>query len=82
MTLKIYAIKDTKVGFMQPFYQANNAVAIRSFTNAVNDEQTNNINKNLDDMELWHLGEFNDDTGEIKGELTFLCKAVDVKRSL
>lgn len=82
MTLKIYAIKDTKVGFMQPFYQANNAVAIRSFTNAVNAEQTNNINQNLDDMELWHLGEFNDDTGEIKGELTFLCKAVDVKRSL
>ena len=82
MTLKIYAIKDTKVGFMQPFYQANNAVAIRSFTNAVNEEQTNNINRNLDDMELWHLGEFNDDTGEIKSELTFLCKAVDVKRNL
>lgn len=82
MTLKIYAIKDTKVGFMQPFYQANNAVAIRSFTNAVNAEQTNNINQNIEDMELWHLGEFNDDTGEIKSEVTFLCKAVDVKRSL
>lgn len=82
MTLKIYAIKDTKVGFMQPFYQANNAVAIRSFTNAVNAEQTNNINQNLDDMELWHLGEFNDDTGEIKSDIQYLCKANDVKRSM
>lgn len=82
MTLKIYAIKDTKVGFMQPFYQTNNAVAIRSFTNAVNAEQTNNINQNLDDMELWHLGEFNDDTGEIKSDIQYLCKANDVKRSM
>ena len=82
MTLKIYAIKDTKVGFMQPFYQANNAVAIRSFTNAVNSDQTNNINQNMDDMELWLLGEFNDDTGEIKSEITFLCKAIDVKKGV
>lgn len=82
MTLKIYAIKDTKVGFMQPFYQTNNAVAIRSFTNAVNAEQTNNINQNIDDMELWHLGEFNDDTGEIKSDIQYLCKANDVKRSM
>ena len=82
MTLKIYAIKDTKVGFMQPFYQANNAVAIRAFTNAVNAEQTNNINQNLDDMELWHLGEYNDDTGEIKSDIQYLCKANDVKRSM
>ena len=82
MKLKIYSIKDVKVGFMQPFYQANNAIAIRSFTNAVNSEQTNNINQNLEDMELWLLGEFDDDTGEIKNEISHLCKAVDVKKGV
>ena len=67
---------------MQPFYQANNAVAIRAFTNAVNDEKVNNINQNADDMELWLLGTFNDETGVIESNVQFLCKANDVKRGV
>ena len=78
MKLKIYSIKDTKIGFMQPFYQANQAVAIRAFNNAVNSKEINNINQNLDDMELWELGEFDDQTGEIKSEVKFVIKANDL----
>ncbi len=78
MKLKIYSIKDTKVGFMQPFYQANQAVAIRAFNNAVNAKDANNINQNPDDMELWELGEFDDQTGEIKSEVKYVVKANDL----
>lgn len=78
MKLKIYSIKDTKVAFMQPFYQANQAVAIRNFNNAVNAKETNNINQNADDMELWELGEFDDQTGEIKSEVKYVIKANDL----
>ena len=82
MKMNVYSIKDVKVGYMQPFYQANNAVAIRAFTNAVNDEKVNNINQNADDMELWLLGTFNDETGVIESNVQFLCKANDVKRGV
>lgn len=78
MKFKIYSIKDTKVGFMQPFYQANQAVAIRAFNNAVNAKEINNINQNADDMELWELGEFDDQTGEIKSEVKYIVKANDL----
>lgn len=80
MKLKIYSIKDTKIGYMQPFYQNNEAVAVRSLANAVNSPQLNNINQNLEDMELWQLGTFDDQTGEITSEIKFVIKAIDLKK--
>ena len=80
MKLKIYSIKDTKVAYMQPFYQNNEAVAVRNLANAVNSSQLNNINQNLEDMELWQLGEFDDQTGEITSEIKFVVKAIDLKK--
>ena len=79
MIIKVYSIKDVKVGFMQPFYQANDAVAVRSLKNTVNSVATNNIKANIEDMELWLLGEFNDENGDIKPELKFITKAIDLK---
>lgn len=80
MKLKIYSIKDTKIGYMQPFYQNNEAVAVRSLANAVNSPQLNNINQNLEDMELWQLGAFDDQTGEMTSEIKFVIKAIDLKK--
>ena len=80
MKLKIYSIKDTKIGYMQPFYQNNEAVAVRNFSNAINSPQLNNINQNLEDMELWKLGAFDDQTGEITSEIKFVIKAIDLKK--
>lgn len=80
MKFKIYSIKDTKIGFMQPFYQSNDAVAVRAINNAVNAKEINNINQNADDMELWKLGEFDDQTGQITSDIKFIVKAIDLKR--
>lgn len=82
MIMEIYAIKDTKVGFMQPFYLQNNAVAIRAFTNARNSTQANEVNTNPEDKELWHLGSFNDQTGAITSDIAYICKAEDVLKEV
>lgn len=77
--LKIYSIKDTKAGFMNPFYLQNDEVAIRSIKKAANDTtKVNAVNEFPEDKELWYLGTFDEDTGAITGEKPkFLIKAVD-----
>lgn len=80
MELKIYAIKDTVVGEMQlPFYQHNDGEAIRSITNAVNDKNSNAVKDNFQDKQLYYLGTFNSDTGEIKSEIRFMHNLKDLE---
>lgn len=64
MIYKLYAIKDTKVGFMPPFIQVNDGVAVREFKNIVNDK-SGVVAINYSDMELYCLGLINLDNGEI-----------------
>ena len=75
---KLYSIKDTKVGFMNPFVSNNDGVAIRTFTNGANEPEKNAINTNPEDKELWCLGEFDDQTGELVSNVKFMVKANDV----
>lgn len=73
MKLNIYAVKDTIQGaFMNPFYLQNDQVAMRSFKNTIESEQMNTIKMNAKDMQLYKLGEFEEETGEIKSEVKFL----------
>ena len=74
---KLYSIKDTKIGFMAPLVQQNNAVAIRTFKNMRNASQPNAVNTNPEDKELWELGVYDEETGEIKPNLAFIGKAED-----
>lgn len=67
MELKIYCVKDTKVGFMSPFTMNNDELCLREARVAVNDSRPNVVNTNLEDKEIWCLGEFDDTTGVIKG---------------
>lgn len=52
--------------------------AIRSFRQAVNDPQTP-ISINPTDYELWQLGEYNDQNGEISAKAELLARAEDYK---
>lgn len=79
MNLKIYAIKDTKVGFMQPFCQVNDSVAIREFGNLIN-TGSSVVSQNYEDMELYSLGTYSQDTGSIESDVQYLVKGVDVKK--
>lgn len=81
MKLGIYAIKDTLVGFMTPFCQANDAYAKRSFQNAAVDSKPNNVNTNPEDKELFYIGSFDDQTGEIiPVSPSFLARASEYKK--
>lgn len=78
MKYGIYAIKDVKVGFMQPFIQVNDGVAVREFRNIVNSSNSV-VSANYTDMELYQLGTYNQDTGLIESNVSFLIKGADVK---
>ena len=70
MKLNLYAIKDVKVGFDRPFVEHNDATASRMFQDAVQNKQL----RYADDMELWKFGEYDNISGEIKGQLKFIYK--------
>lgn len=61
----VYSVYDSKLkAYMLPFYAATEAVAIRSFSNAANDDSTG-LAKNPADYTLFFLATFNDESGEI-----------------
>lgn len=78
MKYKIYSIKDTKIGFMNPFISHNDGTALRDFTNGANDQGRNAINTNPEDKELWRIGEFDDQTGAITSDIQYMVKANDI----
>lgn len=72
MKMGVYAIKDTKIGFMNPWLSHNDQTAIRTYKTAQEEIEPNSINTNPEDKELWKLGTFNDNTGHIEAEVEFL----------
>lgn len=67
MTLEYYAIKDTKVGFLNPFLQHNLAEAKRSFRSLARDDRSE-VAKNPADYELWKVGQWDDILGYMQGQ--------------
>lgn len=78
MKIQLYAIKDTLIGFTQPFAMHSKPHAIRQFTNSVNAGQNNEANVNPEHKELWYIGEYDDQTGHITTKPEFAIKAMDV----
>lgn len=79
MRLKVYSVFDDKAGaFARPFFLQNDALAIRSFSDAIADKSTG-LSIHASDYKLYNLGEFDDVSGElIRVKLpVFLCNAVD-----
>lgn len=79
MKLKIYAIKDTVVGsYMNPFYLHNNNEAKRAFKNAIKDERSE-ANKTYKDLQLYCLGTYNNETGQIESNVEFVMNGTEAK---
>lgn len=69
MVLKVFSVFDAKLAsFGRPWYELTEASAIRVFTDAVNDDsnQNNQWFKHPEDFSLFHIGEFNDETGNVE----------------
>lgn len=68
MMLSIFAVFDSKAAvFGTPFFDQQEASAIRNFSDAVNDSSNpNNMwHKHPEDFSLFHLGEFDNNSGEL-----------------
>lgn len=73
MIQKMFAVYDLKAKFFgQPFFEAEQASAIRCFSDAVNDSSnpSNMWNKHPGDFQLYEIGEYNTETGEVTPSLT------------
>ncbi len=63
MRTQVFSIFDSKAQlFLQPFYSQTTGTALRSFYEAANDEN-HVFSKHAGDYTLFHLGEFNEETG-------------------
>lgn len=77
--MKLYAIKDVKVGFMSPVMRDNDELIKRDFINVFRDEKPNQFNMNPEDFELYKIAEYDLKTGAITPCLEFICNALSVK---
>lgn len=68
MKMKVFSVLDAKAGFYgQPYFEQQEASAIRAFGDAVNDSSNpnNQWNKHPEDFSLYLIGEYDNETGEI-----------------
>lgn len=82
MILKMYSIRDSKGGvYHRPFYKAHEAEAERDFKTGVNDEKST-MYLYPEDYDLYYVGEYDDETGTIRGIDTprHVAKAINLKR--
>lgn len=85
MVLKAFAVHDQKSkAFNTPFFKHTHGEAERDFKSAVNDnsQQNNNLHKYPEDFDLYHVGEYDDQTGLFTPVKTpqIVIKAVAVKQ--
>ena len=79
MVIKIYSIYDEKAeAYSRPYYSSHHGEAIRAFQDAVT-EQGSRFGKHPADYKLYCIGEYDDNTGCIKGVTnpTYLASATD-----
>ncbi len=63
MKHRLYSIRDKHIGFNAPNIHANDMAAKRHFKDLC--QSGNVISYNTDDFDLYHVGEFDDETGEL-----------------
>lgn len=76
MKIPLFAIRDKKIGFSQPFAKVNRTDAERAFISSVKASQPNICNEYPEDKQLWYLGELDDQTGRLSGEPEYLLDAI------
>jgi len=66
MKLQIFSIYDTKAdAYLQPFFTATKATALRSFSDLVNNPDST-FSKHASDYVLFHIASYDDQNGHIE----------------
>lgn len=65
MITKVFSVFDSKAqAYGVPFFAVNEGLAVRSFTDLVNDSRST-VNRYPDDFILYHVGQFDDSDGKL-----------------
>ncbi len=81
MKLNVYAVKDTVTGeFGSPYLGKNDNEAIRGFKYGVETPSQSLIYTHSQDMQLFKMGEFDINTGEIISKVEFLASGSEFKK--
>lgn len=81
MSMHLVSVYDLATEtYARPFVVAHPAQAVRSFGEEANNAESE-ICKHAKDYELWSLGQFDDQTGQIVPSRERLVRAVDLKRT-
>lgn len=75
MKIEMYSVKDSMVGFSQPFCMVNEAVALRAFIASVRSPEPNVANTFPENKSLWKVGTMDDQTGELTADVKFIAEA-------
>lgn len=76
MIMKLYSIKDTIVGhFKSPAQFNNDNEAIRAIRYAL--QSINDLSKNCEDYQMWCIGEFDTETGNIVSDVHLVANLID-----
>jgi phosphatidylethanolamine-binding protein (PEBP) family uncharacterized protein len=68
MKLNVYAIYDSAAqAFDRPFFMHNDGLAVRAFSDAVNDEKSN-IHRHPEHYSVYKIGTFDDKTAQLEKE--------------
>lgn len=77
--LKAYSVFDLKAeAFLRPFFAATRGLAVRSFSDAVNDSK-HEFFVHITDYQLFELGEWDERTGLFVSKIELLGGAVNFK---
>jgi hypothetical protein len=78
--LKMYTIYDKKAGVCwQPFFVEHEIQAKRQFARLVSDDDSH-VKTYPEDFRMLKLGEFDQETGEVTGEIEIDLEATDIAR--
>lgn len=82
MKTKMFAVYDLKAAcYGTPFFMPREEVAVRTFSDSVNDSNPNNLwNKHPEDYSLFYIGEYDDESCEVTcSKPSFILSAASVR---
>lgn len=75
--MNMYAMRDIKIGYMEPTLQQNDMIAIRNFEATIRQEKYL-MSQYKQDIELWRIAEYNETNGDIVPNKEFLISGKDI----
>lgn len=80
MKLHAIAVRDLATEtFGRPFFVPHPAQAVRSFTDEVNNPESE-VSRHAKDYELWSLGRYEETTGLFENQAERLVRAIDLQK--